>query len=86
MSCQVGSDIIRKYAGAPLKDIGSRFGINSYSSVGSVIMRIKLAMNKDKQLRQRITAAEKLLTWAMKRPLRLTAQVIRVYSTIGAEP
>ena len=57
-----------------MKDIGSRFGINSYSSVGSVIIRIKLAMNKDKQLRQWVTAAEKLLTWAMKRPLRLTAQ------------
>jgi hypothetical protein len=45
-----------------LKDIGYRFGINSYSSVGSIIMRIKLAMDKDKKLRQRITAAEKLLT------------------------
>jgi REP element-mobilizing transposase RayT len=54
--------LIRKYAGASLKDVGSRFGMNSYTSVSSVIMRIKQVMDRDKKLRQRITAVEKLLT------------------------
>jgi REP element-mobilizing transposase RayT len=53
--------LMRKYTGAPLKDIGSRFGMSSYSSVSSVIIRIKQAMDRNKKLRQRITAAEKLL-------------------------
>jgi chromosomal replication initiation ATPase DnaA len=52
---------MRKYTGASLKDIGSRFGMSSYSSVSSVIMRIKQAMNRNKKLRQRISAAENLL-------------------------
>jgi REP element-mobilizing transposase RayT len=54
--------LMRKYAGASLKDIGSRFGMNSSSSVSSVIMRIKQAMDRNKKLRQRITATENLLT------------------------
>ena len=54
--------LIRKYAGASLKDIGSRFGMHSYTSVSSVILRIKQEMDRDKKVRQRITAVEKLLT------------------------
>jgi putative transposase len=54
--------LMRKYTGTTLKHIGSHFGMSSYSSVGSVIIRIKQAMDKNKKLRQRITAAEKLLT------------------------
>jgi REP element-mobilizing transposase RayT len=54
--------LTRKYAGASLKDMGSRFGMNSFGSVSSVIMRIKQAMDRDKNLRQRITLVEKLLT------------------------
>ena len=54
--------LIRKYAGASLKDIGSRFDMKSFSSVSSVIVRIKQVMDRDKDLRQRITAVEKLLT------------------------
>jgi len=38
--------LIRKCAGAYLKDIGFLFGMNSCSSVGSFIMRIKLAMDQ----------------------------------------
>ena len=53
--------LMRKYTGASLKDIGSRFGMSSYSSVSSVIMRIKQAMDRNKKLRQRISAAENLL-------------------------
>lgn len=54
--------LIRKHAGASLKDIGFRFGMNSYTGVSSVIIRTKQAMDRDKKLRQRITAVEKLLT------------------------
>ena len=39
------------------------------SSVSSVILRTKQAMDRGKKLRQRITAAEKLLTLAVKRLL-----------------
>lgn len=53
---------IRKYAGASLKDIGLSFGMHSYTSVSSVITRIKQEMDRDKALRQRVTAVEKLLT------------------------
>ncbi len=45
-----------------MKDIGSRFDMKSFSSVSSVIVRIKQVMDRDKDLRQRITAVEKLLT------------------------
>jgi putative transposase len=54
--------LMRKHAGVPLKDIGSRFGMSSYSSVGSIILRIKQAMNRNEKLRQSIIAIEKLLT------------------------
>lgn len=53
--------LMRKYAGASLTDIGTRFGMNSFSSVSSVIIRIKQAMERDKNLRRRIIAVEKLL-------------------------
>lgn len=54
--------LTRKYAGASLKDIGFRFGMKSFSSVSSVVMRIQQMMDGDKNLRQRIKAVEKLLT------------------------
>ena len=44
--------LIRKYAGASLKDISSRFGMKSISSASSVITRIKQVMDRDKNLRQ----------------------------------
>ena len=53
--------LIRQYTGATLKDIGVRFGMNSYSSVGSVILRTKQEMVKNKKLRQRVAEVEKLL-------------------------
>jgi len=39
---------MRKHAGASLKDISSSFGMKSYSSVSSVIMRIKQTMDGGK--------------------------------------
>ncbi|MBN1665150.1 MAG: transposase [Deltaproteobacteria bacterium] len=54
--------LTRKYTGAPLKDIGVRFGMNSYSSVSSVILRIKREMERNNILRQKVVDAEKLFT------------------------
>jgi chromosomal replication initiation ATPase DnaA len=54
--------LIRKHTGASLKDIGARYGMDNYSSVSSVILRIKQMMNKDKKLRQRVAEVEKLLS------------------------
>jgi REP element-mobilizing transposase RayT len=53
--------LLRKHTGASLRDISFSFGMNSYSSVSSVIMRIKQEMEGDKELRQRMAAVEKLL-------------------------
>ncbi|MBN1382037.1 MAG: transposase [Deltaproteobacteria bacterium] len=54
--------LIRKHTGAPLKTIGIRFGMNSYSSVSSVILRIKQAMKRNKKLQQKVASIERLLT------------------------
>jgi REP element-mobilizing transposase RayT len=53
--------LIRKYTGTALKDIGNCFGMNSYSSVGSVITRIKQEMIRNRNLRQKVEEVEKLL-------------------------
>jgi len=53
--------LIRKYTGTALKDIGNCFGMNSYSSVGSVITRIKQEMIRNRHLRQKVEEVEKLL-------------------------
>ena len=60
--------LMRKYTGATFKDIGARFGMNS-SGVSSIILKTKQATDRDKKPRQRIIAAEKLLTLAVKRLL-----------------
>ena len=53
--------LMRKHTGAALKDIGVRFGMNNYSSVGSVITRTKQEMVRNRNLRQRVEEVEKLL-------------------------
>jgi chromosomal replication initiation ATPase DnaA len=53
---------MRKHTGVALKDIGRRFGMNNYSSVGSVITRTKQEMLRNRNLRQRVEEVEKLLT------------------------
>ena len=54
--------LLRKHTGASLQNISSNFEMNSYSSVGIVIMRIKQAIARDKKPQQRITAVERVLT------------------------
>lgn len=53
--------LMRKHTGAALKDIGEHFGMNNYSSVGSVITRTKQEMVKNRNLQQRVEEVEKLL-------------------------
>jgi chromosomal replication initiation ATPase DnaA len=52
---------MRKHTGTALKDIGIRFGMNNYSSVGSVITRTKQEIVKNRNLRQSVEEVEKLL-------------------------
>ena len=54
--------LMRKHTGAALSDIGSRFEMRSYSSVSSVVQRMQEALRRDRNLRQRVEAAERLLT------------------------
>ncbi len=53
--------LMRKHTGTALRDIGSHFGMNNYSSVGSVITRTKQEMVRNRNLRQRVDEVEKLL-------------------------
>ena len=54
--------LIRQYIGTMLKDIANRFGVSSYSSVGSVIFRTKGELVRNRKFRQRIAEVEELLT------------------------
>lgn len=54
--------LMRKHTGSVLKDIGTRFGMNSYSSVSSVILRTKREIERNRKLRQKVSEIEKLLT------------------------
>lgn len=50
--------LMRRMRGEGLKQIGTRFGIQNYSSVSSAIERLKIRMETDRKLKQR---SEKLL-------------------------
>ncbi len=54
--------LMRKHTGTSLQDIGQHFGMSHYSSVGSVITRTKQEMVRNRNMRQRVEAVEKLLT------------------------
>jgi chromosomal replication initiation ATPase DnaA len=53
--------LVRRYTGATLESIGREFNIKKYSSVGSVIERMRMQILKDKRLRKRIAELEKKL-------------------------
>jgi len=50
--------LMRRLRGEGLKQIGTRFGIQNYSSVSSAIERLKIKMKTDRKLKKR---ADKLL-------------------------
>jgi hypothetical protein len=53
--------LIRKHKGLSLAEIGKQFKMTNYSSVGSVIHRIKRQLQEDKKLRTRLEKIEKNL-------------------------
>lgn len=53
--------LTRRHTGASLSDIGKRYGMNSYSSVSSVVLRMQEALHNNKKLQQRLEEAEKML-------------------------
>jgi hypothetical protein len=53
--------LVRRYTGATLESIGKEFNMNTYSSVGSVIERMRMQILKDKRLRKRLAELEKKL-------------------------
>jgi chromosomal replication initiation ATPase DnaA len=42
----------------PLMKIGARFGLNRYSSVSSVVMRVKEKFQKDRKCKNRLAQIE----------------------------
>ena len=53
--------LVRKYTGETLEKIGQEFTMNKYSSVGSVIERVRRQILMDKRLRKRLAELEKKL-------------------------
>jgi putative transposase len=53
--------LMRKLRKETLKNIGVRFGMEKYSSVSSVIERLKKQLQKDKKLKERLDNLEKMV-------------------------
>ncbi len=53
--------LIRKHKGLSLAEIGKQFKMSNYSSVGSVIHRMKTQLHEDNKLRTRLEKMEKTL-------------------------
>jgi putative transposase len=52
---------MRKLRKETLKNIGVRFGMEKYSSVSSVIERLKKQIQKDKKLKERLDNLQKMV-------------------------
>jgi hypothetical protein len=50
--------LIRSMRSDPLMRIGARFGLTQYSSVSSVVMRVKTKLRKDKKFKERLAYIE----------------------------
>jgi chromosomal replication initiation ATPase DnaA len=50
--------LIRSMRSDPLMRIGARFGLTQYSSVSSVVLRVKTKMQKDKKFKERLAHIE----------------------------
>jgi chromosomal replication initiation ATPase DnaA len=50
--------LIRTMRVEPLMKIGAGFGLNRYSSVSSVVMRVKEKLRKDRKFRERLFKIE----------------------------
>ena len=59
--------LVRRYTGATLENIGREFKMNKYSSVGSVIERMRVQILEDKRLRKNIAELEKKLIMSQEK-------------------
>ncbi len=50
--------LIRSMRSEPLMRIGAGFGLNRYSSISSVVMRVKTKLKKDRKFKERLTHIE----------------------------
>jgi chromosomal replication initiation ATPase DnaA len=50
--------LIRSMRAEPLMRIGAGFGLNRYSSVSSVVMRVKTKLQKDRKFKARLAHIE----------------------------
>jgi chromosomal replication initiation ATPase DnaA len=50
--------LIRAMRSEPLMKIGAGFGLNRYSSVSSVVMRVRTKLQKDKKFKERLAQIE----------------------------
>jgi chromosomal replication initiation ATPase DnaA len=53
--------LIRSMRSDSLMKIGGRFGLNRYSSVSSVVMRVKTKLKKDRQFKQGLAHIERIV-------------------------
>jgi chromosomal replication initiation ATPase DnaA len=51
----------RKYSGKTLLEIGTEFNMSQYSSVSSVVDKMKTVVAKNKKIRKRVQAIEKIV-------------------------
>ena len=58
---KVAMYLIRKHTGLSLVEIGKKFTMNNYSSVGSVVLRIKKQLFENKSFRNQVEKIEKNL-------------------------
>jgi putative transposase len=59
--CSVAIYLSRKYSGKTLLEIGTEFNMSQYSSVSSVVDKMTTVAAKDKKIRKRIQAIEKIV-------------------------
>ena len=50
--------LIRTLRSDPLMRIGAEFGLNRYSSVSSVIIRVQAKLQQDRKFKERLTSIE----------------------------
>jgi putative transposase len=59
--------LIRRLRNDPLKQVGEQFGIGKYSTVSSIVERVKYEMEADKGLKKRIQKLAEIITKSQRR-------------------
>jgi len=63
----IGIYLIRRLCCLTLPSVGQEFGINNYSTVSSVVQRMKLRVEKDKHLQMEVDAIRRKVLISQKR-------------------